>query len=241
MIYILSLKLEASNLTPSTDALLEASPVLQDLAHYTPQIGVLLSAHLQSHALALSRLAHPSTNPSFQHRNIPKLPQTLTSHISALNIKKLELQAARRKQITSTIQLLRLHAKATELVIQHLERTAHGSIARSSKARIEHLSLTAAQVSLNIRATYLNALGTFYSPEVLEALKTYVLHLKDGRSRLRQKGKDLKIELRGYGIGKEGNGDARKEKVMRELARIYGELSQQLEDVRKDIERLRGR
>jgi len=44
--------------------------------------------------------------------------------------------------------------------------------------------------------------------------------------------------LWGYGVGRE---DRDKEKVMREIARVYKELQKEIAEVTRDVERLRGR
>jgi hypothetical protein len=239
LIYILSLQLSNPSLPESSLKLLESSLPYQSLRTYIPQISSLLSTHLQTLALALTRLAHPSTNPSFLHRSIPKLPATMSNNLQAITDKKRAVATSRQALITSTAALLHLYTQATELTIQHLERVKHGQILRHTKARLTHLSLSAQQMALHIQSTHLTALGQFYSAEVLEALAVYKEHLRDARSRLRQRGKDAKASLRMYGMDVSGEGgDGRKEKVMKELARVYGECMGRLEDVKRDIERL---
>ncbi len=68
----------------------------------------------------------------------------------------------------------------------------------------------------------------------MSALRNYAEHLRDSRSRLRQRQKDAEKELARYGVGREG-----KEKVMREIARVYGEMGRQIQEVKRDIERLK--
>lgn len=81
-----------------------------------------------------------------------------------------------------------------------------------------------------------------YTDEVREALGEYVRHLRDGRERLKERRKGAERVLLGYGVGREAEGEgAGKEKVMREIARVYGELMREVGEVGKDVERLRGR
>lgn len=77
-----------------------------------------------------------------------------------------------------------------------------------------------------------------YTPEARAALRTYAEHLRDGRARLGMRGRDAEAVLRGYGVGREDGG---KERVMREIARVWGEMEREGVEVRRDIERLRGR
>jgi len=82
---------------------------------------------------------------------------------------------------------------------------------------------------------HLTARNTIYTPEVSSALTNYKEHLRDGRARLRQRQKDAERELERYGVGREG-----KEKVMKEIARVYGEMVRQIKEVKRDIGRLKG-
>lgn len=60
--------------------------------------------------------------------------------------------------------------------------------------------------------------------------------LRGGRERLKERGKLKERDLWGYGVGRE---DERKERQMREIARVYGELRGELEEVKRDVQRLR--
>jgi hypothetical protein len=81
-----------------------------------------------------------------------------------------------------------------------------------------------------------------YTDQVKDALQEYVRNLRDGRERLRERKKGAERVLWGYGVGRtEDEGSAEKEKVMREIARVYGELVREVAEVGRDVERLRGR
>jgi len=81
----------------------------------------------------------------------------------------------------------------------------------------------------------LTARNAVYTPEVSDALAHYRDHLRDERARLRQRQKDAERELERYGAGWAG-----KEKVMKEIARVYAETARQIREVRRDVERLKG-
>lgn len=61
--------------------------------------------------------------------------------------------------------------------------------------------------------------------------------LRGGRERLKERVKLKERDLWGYGVGREDGG---KERVMREIARVFGELCGEIEEVKRDVERLRG-
>jgi len=78
-----------------------------------------------------------------------------------------------------------------------------------------------------------------YSEEVKAALGEYVRHLRDGCLRLKERREGAERVLWGYGVGRGEEGG--KERVMREVARVYGELMKEVGEVGRDVERLRGR
>lgn len=81
-----------------------------------------------------------------------------------------------------------------------------------------------------------------YTDEVLNALENYTRELRMGRERGRERKAQAERTLWGYGVGrKEGEGGEEKEKVLRECARVYGELMREIQSVGRDVERLRGR
>ncbi len=77
-----------------------------------------------------------------------------------------------------------------------------------------------------------------YTAPVREALENYMRNLRDGMDRGRERKGQAERVLWGYGVGRE-EGD--KEKVMKEIARVYGELKREVEEVGRDVERLRGK
>lgn len=81
-----------------------------------------------------------------------------------------------------------------------------------------------------------------YTDQVKDALQEYVRNLRDGRERLRERRNEAERVLWGYGVGRtEEEGGGEKEKVMREIARVYGELVKEVAEVGRDVERLKGR
>ena len=81
-----------------------------------------------------------------------------------------------------------------------------------------------------------------YTPEVIEALGRYKENLRDARQRLSDRKRGAERALWGYGVGRRADdGGREKEKVMREIARVYGELGKEVRDVGRDVERLRGK
>jgi len=74
---------------------------------------------------------------------------------------------------------------------------------------------------------------------VRRALVNYAAHLRDARVRVEERVRDLEAKLGEFGVGVEG-GEG-KERVLREMARVYGGMRGEVEEVRGDLERLKGR
>jgi hypothetical protein len=80
-----------------------------------------------------------------------------------------------------------------------------------------------------------------YTEEIKGALGSYMNNLKSGRDRLNERRREAERVLWGYGVGRqEDRGMAGKEKMMREIARVYGELVKEVGEVGRDVERLKG-
>ncbi|KAG9233840.1 hypothetical protein BJ875DRAFT_425122 [Amylocarpus encephaloides] len=240
IILLLTSRLSNPNLPPSQIKLLESTPQWQSLETHLPYISTLLSTYLQSQASALTRILSPTTNPSYLHRSIPKLHHGITSLQSTISNKRLTLQTQRQALITLTTTLLQRYNYATTLTIQLLETSKHGSLSleRHYLTKMSHLALTVDKLSLDAREKSVKGSNMVYTPQVVAALTRYFENLRDGRERLKERKRDAERVLWGYGVGRE---EGEKEKVMREVARVYGELMREMRDVEKDVDRLRGR
>ncbi|PVH83793.1 hypothetical protein DL98DRAFT_569518 [Cadophora sp. DSE1049] len=242
LLILVSSHLSSPAITPSESKTLHSTPLWSTLPTHLPRIASLLSTHLQTQTLLLCHLLSPSTNPSFLHRHIPKLfPQILDLQLS-IKARRSELATRRTNLVSHTTTLLTLHHLATALLIRTLEQSTHGSLSRYIKARSEYLSLKATQVLYEARGKREKGERVVYTDEVRGALENYVRELRGGRERGRERRAQAERVLWGYGIGrKEGEGGEEKEKVLRECARVYGELMREVESVGRDVERLRGR
>ncbi len=73
----------------------------------------------------------------------------------------------------------------------------------------------------------------------------YGENLRDQRARLVMRRRDAERVLAGYGVAQEEDEDEdedrkMRERTMKEIARVWGEMENQLEGVRRDIGRLSG-
>ncbi|OBT69629.1 hypothetical protein VE03_00733 [Pseudogymnoascus sp. 23342-1-I1] len=211
-----------------------ALPALPD---NLPTIGALLSTHLTTHALPLARLMNPHTNPSFLHRSIPTLPSSILALREQITTLRLYLATNRTTLTDVAVKLLGIYTAQSASTIRILEQTTHGALSRHARAHAEMLAASCATTALEAEQKRRVGEGLVYGPEAVRALGVYREHLRDGRVRMEGRKGGAERELGRYGQGgKEG-----KERVMREIARVWGEMEGEVEEVRGDIGRLRGR
>ncbi len=236
----------SSELPPESTALLLANPPLCDLPSHLPQLAILVSASLHSSAVHLARMANPSTNPSYVHRSIPALSTHAASLASTIAERKAELTRARLAAAAELSALLQEQTAVLSQLLRALE-AKHGPIARSLEFRATEASLTAQRQEAEAETALWLARRDAYPPEAARALANYANHLRDAKGRLGEAMQTLRGELEAYGVVGSGTGDGdadgargggSKEKVMREMARVYRDMSRQMEEVRGDLERL---
>ena len=189
--------------------------------------------------MALARIHSPTTNASYLHRSIPKLPPAIETQLSTLSDQKSDLASRRLALVSKVTTLLSLHHLATTLSILHLEQTKHGLLSRHLKSKTEVLSLTAQSLAHSALEKKIKGEKTVYGEDAKSALSEYVRTLRDGRERLKERKGQAERVLWGYGVGREGSGE--KERTMREIARVYRELQKEIREVGRDVGRLKGR
>lgn len=239
IITLLSLQL-SSPLPPSTVQTLSASHTLSILPEYIPNISELISRYLQNQAIFLVRLMHPTANASFLHRSIPKLENKVQTLQQSVASKKEALEKDRLKLISQACAVLTSYQTATALVIQMLESTKHSQHSRASKSHAEFVATTSVSELWKVRIMAAKAKGMVYNEETKDALRNYQIHLNDAQLRLEQKKRDVERVLWGYGIGREGEEGARKVAVMKEVARVWVGVNREVEEMRRDLEKLLG-
>ncbi|KAI9898195.1 hypothetical protein N3K66_006555 [Trichothecium roseum] len=224
-----------SSLDDESVRLLLSSPPLSDLEHLLPELGELAGASLHSSALGLARIANPSTNPSYLHRSIPSLPASVSSLQAAHTEAAQALAGARAETLASLLPLLATYAQALTTLIRSLE-SKHTVLARSSLLHAQTTSLDAQQADLSLQSALHGLQKEVYSAKSIAALQTYSAHLRDARSRLEERIRGLEMELSDYGVGVDGGQN--KERTMREIARVYGEMHRKIDDTNGDLQRL---
>ncbi|ORY58562.1 uncharacterized protein BCR38DRAFT_489480 [Pseudomassariella vexata] len=245
-------------LRPDLEALL-STPPFSEIIHLLPQLTPLVSSHLITQASTLARILHPSTNPSFIHRSIPQIHPTTQSLLATLATQSATLSQARLSATSSLVSHLNHHTDALVILLRALE-AKHGPSAYSSELQASQGALAAQLWSEALQLLLWQTRGTVYPPEAKVALTNYRRHLRDAKMRLVDSIRIKETELRDYGVfvegadagkdegrervrgrqmigGGKGNDEA-KERMMREMGRVWKEMEERLEEIQKDLERL---
>ncbi|TWU78959.1 hypothetical protein ED733_008115 [Metarhizium rileyi] len=216
-------------------ALVLSSPPFSDFESMLPELGAMISARLYASALGLVRILHPSKNPSYLHRHIPSLPADYAALLEKLSDAQMNLMDSRIRALSSLKELISSYMQSLTLLIQTLE-SKHGVAARNIELRALDVSQEAQLTEHDAKALLANLSKDMYSPEAAMALGNYLSHLKDARVRAAERVRGLQAELGDYGVGVDADGS--KEKKMKELAQMYREMESQMEDVKRDLDRL---
>ncbi|KAG0160163.1 hypothetical protein PDIDSM_7690 [Penicillium digitatum] len=181
---------------------------------------------------------------------VPPLSSTLQARVRALRHTQLsELPVARRKMAATAAEVVAVRARVLERTVVTLERAKHGALARATKAKAEHLAVVAQGVEgkleviffLSLQVTKLEIAATLYTPETLAALARYRQHLRQTRERLQHRRKMTVQELRAYGdveMSDPVTDIQADEGSFADIARRYGVLAREVEDVKMEIARL---
>lgn len=226
--------------SPSSTKLCENTSQWQSLDALSPEIGNLMSSYFQAQALALYRIVNPNSDiTSNPHPLIMDLVPSTQARQLDIEKKRYKLDLRRVELVGKVNMLLSLYHLASTLVILHLEQTVHGSISRELKLRSVLASLNAQKLEYEAKEKRLKGEKIFYSDDVIYALKEYMRSLHKGRESLEERKSLAENKLSSYRECGTERRDAAK--VMRSIADKYAELRKELDGVRRDIEKLKGR
>ena len=152
----------------------------------------------------------------------------LTSSIDRLRTQT--LPSARYEVTNCLISLLRSQAQHLQHLIRHLEQRKHGAEARHLIARSQFLSTVAQGLEAKTKVTYLEQRRDTYSPQLRQKLASKMNELDEEEVTLAARRRDLQAALDEY---EDLGGD-----VMRKLGKKYAEVEEEIEEVKRDVERL---
>jgi hypothetical protein len=211
------------------------TPEVESFQENLPTLMPILSRHIQHERDSLLSLASTSASPSNPTKPTSRSPlsNALTTRVTALQTLHTNIIPTATFTLSNTLStLLSTHTTHLSTLIRHLELHTHGTLSRHTTARATYLSTVAAGLEAKLRILALQAQQAIYTPAVQRALTAYSAHLRDFRSRLRDREEMLRRELDLYeDIGGEG---------LKECARRYGVVGREIEVVKGEIARLEG-
>ncbi|KAI1123078.1 hypothetical protein F5Y10DRAFT_61573 [Nemania abortiva] len=259
----------ASTLPPSSVALLLASPPFTELPALFPKLLDAVSSRLTAQAKALARVLSPTTNPSYIHRVIPSLPSIAATLVSELAASRAQLSAARLAATAALTRHLQQHTEALALLLRALEAkhgpVAASSELRASAARhdAQAWALAAEALLWETRQQAYPPEARAALANYRQHLRDAGRRLEDGarvrEAELADYGVDVDSQNDNggdYGDDEDRAGgrsrarrarggrgtataDENKERMMREIARVWREMETRLKEIQGDLNRLR--
>ncbi|KAJ5720772.1 uncharacterized protein N7483_008706 [Penicillium malachiteum] len=178
---------------------------------------------------------------------LPPLASQLRDRVHVLRrIQVSDLPSARRQMTVTAAEVLAVRTQILERAVEILERAKHGALARATRAKAEHLAIVSQGVESKLEVTKLEIAAKLYTPETLSALTRYKQHLSETRVRLDERREMAIEELKRYGGADDGSADSTdvernrdvESGTLAEIARRYGVLAKEVEDVKMEIARL---
>jgi hypothetical protein len=264
---LLSALLTCSSLPPASwQFLLSAQPSSQ----LNSELANLVSVQLRSWALQVARLANPTTNASYLHRQIASLPQHVRTLQAGILNREEQLTAARLAVLTH-VAPPSLPSRAIQPpqppqpVLAHSERPTEPAklnlpllslLQEFSTVLAEHIRVLEAKHSTVSRSVELRAAeqallaqrGHLEAQSALWAAtrEVYTPEVRDAMGRYGRHLRDAKTRL-GESITYDkgqlreySTGADGKEAALRQIAKAYQNLGHQIDDAKRDLARLDG-
>ncbi|GME49191.1 Galactosyl transferase [Neofusicoccum parvum] len=120
-----------------------------------------------------------------------------------------------------------------EVVVRMLEQTVHGSVARAVRAKAEHLAAVAKGLELKLSILTLTSNP---SSSLASALSNYSEYLTSEKAELQHRKAIAEDRLRAF----EKAGGSGRSGIMKEIARRYAEVEEEIAKVQMEVGRLEG-
>ena len=196
-------------------------------------------ATLASIASAADEVDHASKIPirgsrPIAYNSTSRQPE-LTAQVDLLLAKSQQVRSeaihsAQYDASNTLILLLKSQSQYLQHMIRHLEQRKHGAEARHLVARAQFLSTVAQGLQAKTKTTYLEQRRGLYSPQLRQNLASKMIELEDEEEKMSDRKRNLQAALNEY---EDAGGE-----VMRTLGKRYGEMEKEIEEVKRDIERL---
>ncbi|KAK5120229.1 hypothetical protein LTR85_006435 [Meristemomyces frigidus] len=198
---------------------------LERLQEHARTLAKVLSKQLEQDANALAKLLVVETAPSHSG-----LPASLAKLIGDTASSRTNLADSRLLLARDVSALHDLYRQVMQASIRVLEQTIHGSVARGTKAKAEHLAVVAEGMSKKLSLQYGQLIQQVYSPDTQEMLRAKAQELEAETSVLRRRVREAEEKVAEY----------RQARGMKDMVREYAEIMTETQKVRDEVERLTG-
>lgn len=182
-----------------------------------------LSRQLEQDTDALAQLVA-----SDSARSMNELPAGITTLLGDTAVSRENLAHARLALAQEVAKLHELYRQVIQFSIRVLEQTIHGSVARGTKAKAEHLAVVAEGMNKKLHLQYGQLLQQMYSPDMQESLRAKSQQAEAETMVLRRRIREAEEKLAEY----------RHARGMKDMVREYAEILTETERVRDEVERL---
>ncbi|KAF2433171.1 hypothetical protein EJ08DRAFT_93190 [Tothia fuscella] len=198
---------------------------------HTPLVATAISQHLQQSALLLAKIitaADTTTNSTnATSPSISKLPAQGSALQECIQNQTMSIAMTRTRVTELSDQTHAAYRELFEASVRVIEQTIQGSVARGVKARAEHLAAVAKGMELKLQVLAQTD-PVLTDPLLHSALRAYSSHLSDTEFDLASRESAAEKSLRNYESAK----------GMADIAKRYGQLLTETEDVKREIKTL---
>ncbi|KAL0258790.1 putative alpha-1,6-mannosyltransferase mnn11 [Diplodia seriata] len=175
---------------------------------------------------------YPDPNPG-TIRSLPSIAQDQQDDLTASTTALASHRVALADLAAATLDA---QTRLVEVVVRVLEQTVHGSAARAARAKAEHLAAVAKGLELKLSVVMLTSRGD--QGELERAVVGYGKWLRGEREELDHRKAIAEDRLRDF--EEAGGGGGGKGGMLREIARRYAEVEEEIARVRGEVGRLEG-
>ncbi|TLD36787.1 hypothetical protein E2P81_ATG02569 [Venturia nashicola] len=196
-----------------------------------PTIAIAISKQLEHLALTLAKITTPDGTLQDNAPSIAQLPAQATALQDSISNQTASIAMTRMRITELGDQIHSVYRELFEVSVRIIEQTLHGSVARGTKARAEHLASVAKGMELKLQILSQTD-PTLTTPQFTTSLKTYIAKLSSLEADLASRQSTAQLALKGYETAGKG---------MSEIASKYVEAINEGEEIRREIEKLEER
>ncbi|KAK4548076.1 hypothetical protein LTR36_010796 [Oleoguttula mirabilis] len=164
-------------------------------------------------------------------RSLEELPTSIARLLADITTSRTELAQSRIGLAQDVSALHELYRQVMQASIRVLEQMMHGSVARGTKAKADHLAAVAECMSKKLSLQYGQLMHQVYSPDMQATLRAKAQEAEAEMGVLRRRTREAEERLSEY----------QRARGMKDMVREYAEIIKETQRVREELERLETR